>query len=324
MKKAQFVLYGAFSLILASACACAKRPSASASAVPQPDKMEIPSFSADSAFRNVARQVAFGPRTPRSEAHDACGKWLAAELSRYGADTVICQTAELPDFGPMINIMGRFGAEKADRILLLAHWDSRPVADEETDPNKCAMPIDGANDGASGVGVLLELARLVGASSPRVGIDILFVDAEDSGNEESEDSWARGTQYYVENMSYGLTEPMPRYAVLLDMVGGDNAVFPREMFSNSYARPIVDKIWAIAADNDMADRFVNRIGGAVNDDHLPLLRAGIPALDIIETANPKTGSFNPTWHTLQDNIDNIDPETLGDVGRLMTILVYTE
>lgn len=323
MKKAQFVLYSVFSLVLASACACTKRPSASAS-VSRPDKVEIPAFSADSAFRNVSRQVAFGPRIPRSEAHDECGKWLAAELNRYGADTVICQTADLPDFGPMTNIMGRFGAEKADRVLLLAHWDSRPVADEEADPTKRTQPIDGANDGASGVGVLLELARLIGASSPRVGVDILFVDAEDSGNEGDEDSWARGAQYFVKNMSYGVTEPMPRYAVLLDMVGGDGAVFPREMFSDSYARPVVDKIWAVAADNEMAKRFVNRVGGAVNDDHLPLMRAGIPTVDIIETAHPKTGSFNPTWHTLQDNIDNIDPMTLGDVGRLMTILIYSE
>lgn len=323
MKKAQFVLYSVFSLVLASACACAKRPSVSV-AVSQSYEIEVPSFSADSAFRNVSRQVAFGPRIPRSDAHDRCRKWLAAELSRYGADTVICQTADLPDFGPMTNIMGRFGSEKAERVLLLAHWDSRPVADEEVDPAKRTMPIDGANDGASGVGVLLELARIIGNSSPRIGVDILFVDAEDSGNEGDEDSWARGSQYFVENMPYGVTEAMPRYAVLLDMVGGDGAVFPREMFSNSYARHIVDKIWTTAAENDMAKRFVNRVGGAVNDDHLPLIRAGIPTVDIIETAHPKTGSFNPTWHTLQDNIDNIDPETLGDVGRLITLLIYSE
>ncbi len=323
MKKAQFVLYSVFSVVLASACACAKKNSVSAS-VTQRDSVEIPSFSADSAFRNVSRQVAFGPRIPRSEAHDKCGSWLAAELSRYGADTVICQTTDLPDFGPMTNIMGRFGAEKADRILFVAHWDSRPVADEETDPAKRTQPIDGANDGASGVGVLLELARIVGETSPNVGVDILLVDAEDSGNEGDEDSWARGAQYFVENMTYGVAESMPRYAVLLDMVGGDGAVFPREMFSHTYARPIVDKIWALAAENGMETRFVNRVGGAVNDDHLPLIRAGIPTVDIIETAHPQTGSFNPTWHTLQDNINNIDPVTLGDVGRLMTILIYSE
>lgn len=326
MKKAQIAIYSVFSLLMASACACSKGTAKPAAVTPaaRTVKSDVPVFSDDSAFSNVARQVAFGPRIPESDAHARCARWLADELKRYGADTIVEQNATLPDFGRMINIMGRFNPQNQNRILLLAHWDSRPTADEEPNPSKHSLPIDGANDGASGVGVLLEIARIIGTKSPNIGVDILFVDAEDSGNEGDEDSWARGTQYFVKNMTYGVTEPMPRYAVLLDMVGGNDAKFPREMFSDVNARPIVDKIWSLASDNGLGKRFPNRIGGAVNDDHLPLMRAGIPAVDIIETANPSTGSFNPTWHTLQDNIDNIDKETLGDVGRLMTLLIYSE
>ncbi len=305
------------------ACSCSKSASQTSTS-PSAATVETPAFSADSAFAYVARQVAFGPRIPGSEARKVCADWLADQLRRSGADSVILQQTDLEGFGPMTNILGRFNTSNPDRVLLLAHWDSRPTADEESDPAKRALPIDGANDGASGVGVLLELARLMSLQAPKVGVDILLVDAEDSGNEGDDDSWARGAQYFAENMPYGASEPLPRYAVLLDMVGGQNAKFPREIFSNANARPIVDKIWKLAKEHGLASRFPDRIGGAINDDHLPLLRAGIPAVDIIETNNPQTGSFNPTWHTLNDNIDNIDKETLGDVGRLMTLLIYSE
>jgi len=144
----------------AASCGCSK-PAAKPGQARQ-QVADVPQFSADSAYANVARQVAFGPRIARSEAHEACGAWLASELSRHGADTVLLQKADLDGFGPMTNIMGRFNAREPRRVLLLAHWDSRPWADEDPDPANHAKPIDGANDGASGVGVLLELARLMG------------------------------------------------------------------------------------------------------------------------------------------------------------------
>lgn len=306
----------------AASCGCSK-PAAKPEQARQ-QVADVPQFSADSAYANVARQVAFGPRIARSEAHEACAGWLAAELSRHGADTVLLQKADLEGFGPMTNIMGRFNAREPRRVLLLAHWDSRPWADEDPDPANHAKPIDGANDGASGVGVLLELARLMGDKAPQVGVDLLLVDAEDSGTSGNDDSWALGAQYWVRNMPYGATEPMPQYAVLLDMVGGRDAVFPREMFSEANCRALNSKVWALARSIGLGNRFSDAVGGAINDDHLPLLRAGIPAIDIIETNNPQTGSFNPTWHTLQDNLENIDRETLGDVGRLVTTLIYTE
>ncbi|MDE6536131.1 MAG: M28 family peptidase [Muribaculaceae bacterium] len=324
MKKAQIALYSAGILLMVSACSCSKETTKGQEQVTSAPKMYVPEFSADSAFNNIARQVSFGPRIANSEAHEACGAWLASELKRHGADSVFVQKTNLDGFGPMTNIIGRYGKNKENRVLLLAHWDSRPTADEEADVALHSRPIDGANDGASGVGVLLELARLIGQKAPEIGVDILFVDAEDAGNEGDEDSWARGAQYFAENMPYGVNEPLPRYGVLLDMVGGYNAKFHRELFSESYSKPVVDKIWSLAKNIGLSSRFPDQVGGAINDDHLPLIRAGIPVIDIIESRNEQTGGFNPTWHTLQDNIQNIDSETLGAVGRLITQLIYTE
>lgn len=309
---------------MASACSCSKGATKSQSQDVRTPEITVPTFNADSAFGYVSRQVAFGPRIGNSPAHEACAQWLESELVRHGADSVIRQETNLDGFGPMTNIMGRFGADKSERVLLLAHWDSRPTADEEPDPALHSLPIDGANDGASGVGILLELARLIGQQTPEIGVDILFVDAEDAGSEGYEDSWARGAQYFAENMPYGTSEPLPRYGVLLDMVGGHGAVFHRELFSDAYSKAIVDKVWSMAKNMRLSDRFPNSSGGAINDDHLPLIRAGIPTIDIIESRNPATGGFNPTWHTLQDNIDNIDAETLSVVGKLINQLIYSE
>lgn len=294
-------------------------PAAEVSA-PRPD---VPTFSADSAMAYARAQVAFGPRVPGTDAHSRCAGWIAAKLAAAGADTVIEQKATLDDGTPMRNIMGRFGSGRAKRILLLAHYDTRPWADEDPDPENRNKPIDGANDGASGVAVLLETARAIGSKAPEAGVDLLMVDVEDSGNQGDEDSWARGAQYFVEHMPYGSSEPLPQAAILLDMVGGRDAVFHREMFSQQYATSLVNELWRAARTAGHADRFSARMGGAVNDDHLPLLRAGIPAADIIETVNPQTGAFNPTWHTMADNIDNLDPETLKAVGETVITYIYS-
>lgn len=306
--------------LAAFGCSCSK-PAAQQVATTE---ISSPEFSADSAFRNVERQVLFGPRTGGSLAHEECAGWLVSELKRYGADSVRLQTADLEGFGPMTNIRATFNAAAPRRILLLAHWDTRPTADEDPNPENHGKPIDGANDGASGVGVLLELARLMGQQAPQIGVDILFVDAEDAGTSGDDASWARGAQYFADNLPYGFAEPMPDYAVLLDMVGGRNARFPRELFSEANARALNSRVWNLAKRIGLGNRFIDSHGGAVTDDHLPLLRAGIPAIDIIETNNPQTGSFNPTWHTMADNINNIDPSTLGDVGKLITTLIYSE
>lgn len=327
VKQLSTIASAIFAVMAVTSCGCSK--SAPQPAAPEPavqaNAPSVPEFSGDSAFAYVARQVEFGPRTGGSAAHEACARWLVSELKRHGADTVVIQQAELPDFGQITNIMGRFNPGADARIMLLAHWDSRPWADEDPDPDNHAKPIDGANDGASGVGILLEIARLAGKQAPEIGLDILFVDAEDSGSSGNDDSWALGTQYWALNMPYYEPgETMPRYAVLLDMVGGRNAVFPREMISEINCKALNDKVWALAAQAGLSARFADRVGGAVNDDHVPLLKAGIPCIDIIETDHPQTGSFNPTWHTLDDNIENIDRATLSDVGRVITTLIYRE
>lgn len=305
--------------MVVASCGCSKAVSKSAESHTEVAPI-VASFSADSAYAYVAKQVEFGPRIPQNQAHQKCAEWLASELERHGADTVMLQTADLPNFGPMTNILGRFNSKAYGRVLLLAHWDTRPWADADPNVANHRKPIDGANDGASGVGILLEVARQIGLNSPQIGVDILFVDAEDSGTEGDDASWARGTQYWVQNMPIA----SPRYAVLLDMVGGKDARFAREYISEVYARSVNNRVWSLAHELNLSARFPERLGGAVNDDHVPLLQAGIPAIDIVENDHPQTGSFNPTWHTLADNLENIDRQTLGDVGLVVTTLIYRE
>lgn len=290
----------------------------------------VPTFSGDSALSLVRAQTEMGPRVPGSSAHARCRAWLAERLASSGADTVLVQHGRMGDGRgrdvDLYNIMGRYGLDKGTRLLLLAHYDTRPWADEDADASNHDKPIDGANDGASGVAVLLQIAEAVGRQAPGVGVDILFVDVEDSGltddgDPSSDDSWCLGSQYFARNLPYA--GRLPAGAVLLDMVGGRDAVFRREYFSANGAARLLDRVWKVAADAGHGARFVNADGGAVNDDHIPLLRAGIPAIDIIETGHPQTGGFNPTWHTMQDNIDNIDSATLQAVGDVVMRFVYT-
>lgn len=285
---------------------------------------------ADSLFGFVEAQVGFGPREPGSRGHEACRRYLADRLKAYGADTVILQQAPVTNWkGERLtahNILGRINPDASDRILLVAHYDTRPWADEDPRPENRETPIDGANDGASGVAVLLETTRcLKGAPLGNLGVDLLMVDMEDSGQSGAgdEESWCLGTQKWVEAMPYSTTD-RPMYGVLLDMVGGNGAVFHREYLSQSYAKPIVDKVWALANASGFADRFPNSIGGSVIDDHLYINRAGIPCIDIIESVNPHTGSFNPTWHTTSDNLASIDRETLRIVAQVVLNLLDRE
>lgn len=290
-------------------------------------------FNADSAFAYVAAQTSFGPRVPNTQAHKLCAEWLADKLEELDVDDVHTDSVQIKAYDGTIlnarNISGSINPNADKRILLLSHWDSRPWADQESDPTLRNKPIDGANDGASGVGVILEIARALKQNPAKIGVDILFVDAEDYGRRADEpndntndESWALGTQYWTQNPTIDLSKI--RYAILLDMVGGKNATFAREYFSENRARDINNKVWRAAAKAGHADRFVSDIGAPVMDDHIYLLRSGIPAIDIIECANPHTGCFNPTWHTLNDNIDNIDPTTLKAVGETVLTAIYNE
>lgn len=283
---------------------------------------EVPQFNADSAYVYLKRQVDFGPRVPNSSSHSACGDWLVAELERRGAE-VHQQRADLRAFDGTVlkarNIFVRFNPDvKENRLLLLAHYDTRPWADQDEDDSKHQQPIDGANDGASGVAVLLEIARVIAADNPGKGIDILFCDAEDYGTDNNDESWAMGARYFAQNMRANGWNPS--HAILLDMVGGKNAKFPYEYFSRQAAPQLDKEFRDAAASAGYASYFPQEFGGAVTDDHLELLKQGVKAIDIIEY-DKETG-FNPAWHTTQDNLDNISVETLRAVGQSLVQYIY--
>ena len=310
-------------LLAAGGCKSSAGKTAGAAAIEETQPAKV-SFSADSAYSYLAKQVEFGPRVPNTDAHRLAGDWLAAELTRHGA-AVTEQKADLKAFDGTIlharNIFAQFNPEAQQRILLLAHYDCRPWADQDPDPGNHKTPVDGANDGASGVAVLLETARQLNAAKSKLGVDILFVDAEDWGTDGDDESWALGARHFASNPV--VPGYSPSYAILLDMVGGKGAVFPREYFSQQNAPTINDAFWRAAHAAGHSQIFPNRMGGAVTDDHIELLKAGIPAIDIIEY-HSETG-FNPTWHTLSDNLDNISRETLGAVGEsLMQFLSSQE
>lgn len=306
-------------------------PAAAADSVMAP----IGNFSADSAMLYARRQVEFGPRTPGSQAHDACADWLVATLRSAGADTVMVlgnpATAWDGTTLPVKNIFARFAPDATSRVILLAHYDTRPWADQMTDEAMRNTPIDGANDGASGVAVLLEVARNLGMQRPDIGVDILLTDCEDYGApgdagidpQTANGSWCLGARDFAANLPYSAAN-LPRFGILLDMVGGRGARFNREYLSAQLAPMPTARVWATAAKMGLADRFPMTIGGAVTDDHLPLIEAGIPVTDIIESASPATGSFPATWHTTDDNIDNLDPEAMADAGRVVLNVIYTE
>ena len=211
------------------------------------------------------------------------------------------------------------------RVLLLAHYDTRPWADQDPVEANRRRPVPGANDGASGVAGLLEMARLMAQKTPGVGVDLLFVDAEDSGNSGDtsvdEESWCLGTQQWVTAMPYG-SDSRPVFGILLDMIGGRDARFHREYFSDLQAKAVVDLVWQTASRAGLSDRFPDERGGAITDDHIYINRAGIPCIDIIENRNAETGSFNPTWHTVADDTAAIDPQTMADVVQVVANTIY--
>lgn len=295
--------------------------------------VNVPDFSSDSAYSYIQAQVDFGPRVPNTQAHVECGNYLAGKLEEFGA-VVTNQYADLTAYdGTLLkarNIIGSYQPEMKKRVLLFAHWDTRPWADNDPDKNNHRKPVMGANDGASGVGVLLEIARQINIRQPAIGIDIIFFDAEDYGTPQfhtgrhEEHTWALGSQYwsrYPHVRNYNA-----RYGILLDMVGGKGATFYKEYFSNRYAPHVVTKVWNMAASLGYGDYFVNKEGGAVTDDHLYVNQiANIPSIDIIpnDEFNPLS-SFGSFWHTVNDTMEVIDKSTLKAVGQTVTAVIYNE
>lgn len=292
--------------------------------------VNVPAFNADSAYQYVKAQVDFGPRVPNTQAHRDCGNYLADMLEQFGAK-VYNQHVELSSYeGKLLqarNIIGAFNPEARKRVALFSHWDSRPWADNDPDPKNHYTPILGANDGASGVGVLLEVARQLQQQSPEVGIDIVFFDAEDCGThqdykgEHKEEHWCLGSQYWSRNphvQGYNA-----RYGILLDMVGGYNAEFRYEYYSQQFAKDVNRKVWRAADRLGFGQIFKKENGGGATDDHLFVNTiARIPTIDIV--ANSNKYSFFEHWHTVKDDMNAIDIRTLQAVGQTLLQVIYNE
>lgn len=288
------------------------------------DRNATPEFSGDSAMALVDRQCEFGPRVPGTEAHRLCSRWLHEQLKERATSAEVL-TGQVTTFDGTVltarNHFARINPEAKTRILLLAHWDCRPWADEDPDEAKRRQPVMGANDGASGVAVILELARMLKAVPPKVGVDILLVDVEDWGTDNNESSWALGTQLWVKQQRPA--DYQPQAAVLLDMVGDSRAQFRQEQFSLHYAPQIVDQIWRAAQQTNYGSLFIGQPGGAVTDDHIPLNRAGIPTVDIIDMRMDSPTGFPTTWHTTHDTPDALSPLPMQAVGATLLKWIYS-
>jgi hypothetical protein len=289
----------------------------------------VPEFNADSAYGYIERQLAFGPRVPNTSAHKACAIWLEASFRRF-TPNVLVQKAKLRAFdGTMLdskNIIASFNPENTSRILLCAHWDSRPWADHDPDPANRKKPVPAANDGGSGVGVLLEIARQMSSHDPGLGVDIVLFDSEDYGEPQelqgtNEDSWALGSQYWSRNPH--VPGYMARFGILLDMVGAEGATFTMEGTSMYYAPDIMRRVWEVAHRLGYEKYFSTKKTGAITDDHLYVNQIlGIPTIDIIDYDQDREKGFFKYWHTVDDDMKNISKETLRAVGHTVLTVVY--
>ncbi|HTF04482.1 MAG TPA: M28 family peptidase [Bacteroidia bacterium] len=294
---------------------------------PKVPRVPSPAFNADSAYKYIEAQVAFGPRVPGTPGHAACANYITEKLKSFGLAVTVQEAPATLYTGRAItmkNIMAQYKPERTDRVLLVAHWDTRHIADRDTDTSFMSKPIDGANDGGSGVAVLLEIARVIGEKDPNIGVDFLFVDAEDHGQPGgSNESWCLGSQYWAQNVKSDYVKTV-RYGILLDMVGAKGAVFPREGTSMYYASNVVQKVWSSAANLGYGHMFVNSVTGQTIDDNLFISKkAGLPCIDIVHY-DPAEQDYGPTHHRHTDNMDNIDTATLGAVGKVVLDVIYNE
>ena len=316
-------------LILSS---CSTEPQQKTKTTPKKPKakIEVPTFNADSAYSYIQKQVDFGPRVISSKGWKNCAIWLEKKFKTY-TPNVIVQEAPITTYDrqhhTLKNIIASFSPEKNNRVALFAHWDSRHIADHDTENQ--SSPILGANDGGSGVGVLIELARQFSKKNPKIGIDIILFDAEDYGQPENsnyplmQDSWCLGSQYWSKNPHKA--NYYARYGILLDMVGAKDATFRHEQISFYYASSILQKVWRKANRLGFGKYFVFENAKQIVDDHLYVNQiTGIPTIDIIEYDPATESNFNKHWHTHRDDMGNIDKETLNAVGQTVLDVVYHE
>ncbi len=322
------VLLFVFIIIMISCGAPEKKPTNDIKEK-KPERATLPSFDSDSAFYYLKTQVAFGPRVPNTESHRECANYLIKILDRF-ADTIYVQETTVTAFDrtklDIKNIIGSFNPENTSRILLAAHWDTRPFADEDPDPENFYTPIEGANDGASGVAVLLEIARLLYKNPIETGIDIILFDAEDYGahsrhNKNAEDTWALGSQYWSQNPH--VPNYFARFGILLDMVGAPNATFKHEGYSMYFAPNIVRRVWQTAQSAGYGNYFLNQKAGYIMDDHFYINKyRNIPTINIIHQDDSTPHGFFEHWHTVKDVVENIDKNTLKSVGQTVLNVIY--
>lgn len=291
---------------------------------PQPFKAVAPDFNADSAYAFIERQLAFGSRIPGTSSHAACAQWLGDKFRGYGAQVTV-QEGSMPDKNGrdvrLKNIIASYNPASTNRVMLTAHWDTRPLADK--DGSKPSLPVPGANDGASGVAVILEVARQFAAKAPAVGVDLILWDAEDNGSYNDNNSWCLGSQYWAKHPH--VAGYKARYGINLDMVGAKDARYTKDGFSRQSAGPETENVWSIAAQLGYGLYFSS---AAVNhesiDDHYFVIQgAGIPMVEVIHR-DLSTGEFFPHWHTTTDDINAIDKATLKATGQTMLEVLYRE
>lgn len=277
--------------------------------------IQVPEFNKQQAYHYLKQQCDFGPRAPGTEGHAACMDFLVQTLAqstpRVHTQPFVFVNPKTKQALSLNNIIAHFGPEDVHDLILCAHWDTRPWADQDPNQANHGKPILGANDGASGVAVLLEIAKILGENLPEKGIDIVFFDGEDSGLNGQDETWCQGSRYFARNLD---KNSYPEYAVLLDFVGDKDLHFPVEGFSRRYASDYVDIIWDKAQELGYTV-FDPALGMTIVDDHLELLKVGIPAVNIID--------FDyPYYHTLQDTPDKCSPESLEIVGKVLLHLIY--
>ena len=325
------MLAGVGAFLLLTAFSCGGSNKSRTAQKEEETKVAVPSFDADSAYLYIKKQVDFGPRVPNTPGHVECGDFLARQLERFGARVVSQQVDLIAYDGTLLkarNIVGSYRPESKKRIALFAHWDTRPWADNDSDKKNHRTPVLGANDGASGVGVLLEVARQIGIRHPALGVDIIFLDAEDYGapqfyeGRHTEESWCLGAQHWARNPH--VEGYNARFGILLDMVGDKNSVFAKESYSEEFAADINRKVWQAAQRLGYGHLFVEgRNAGYVTDDHVFINRiARIKTVDVIASA--PEGDFVPTWHTVDDTMEHIDKTVLKAVGQTVLEVVYNE
>ena len=289
------------------------------------ENSQLPEFDGKNAYLQIEKQVSFGSRTPNSSGHAKALAYLQSELKKYADEVELQPFAYLGYDGEKLaltNIIGKFYPAAKNRIILAAHWDSRPRSEQDKDSTKRNLPILGANDGGSGVGVLLEIARLIKNQKVDYGIDIVLFDGEDYGMHNDLSNFCLGSKYFSAKLPQGYA---PVFGILLDLVGDKEAVFMKEGYSYQYAPDIVNMVWGIASRLGVT-QFVQQVGPAIYDDHIPLNQAGIRTIDIIDIDLVGANSPNKRrnyWHTQSDNMENIGKETLQNVGDVLTHFIYS-